>query len=192
MYDVKPVTTPHQTACGPTALKMLLDYYGQDAALEDLIRECKITVTGCSAATLLRVGRAHGLEGMAAYQMDAQDALTMDRPAILWWRFVHYVVFCGLNDAGEPVICNPSSGRFPISREAFVRHFSGVALTNGKAEDYVPRALGNYAEGEIFQAENETWIALRPITREEKLVDGWNCEHFDLIAALNTRKEKEE
>lgn len=190
MYDVTPVTTNRQTACGPTALKMLLDYYGQDVPLDQLIQACNIGVTGCTAATLLRVGRDHGLD-MRAYQADAEGVMKMDRPAILWWRYVHFVVFCGLNDAGEPVICNPSSGRFPISREAFARHFSGVALTNGAAEDYVPRAPGNYAEGEIFQAERETWIALRPIARGEKLVSGWNCGPFDLIAALNAQKKEE-
>lgn len=146
MYDVTPVTTNRQTACGPTALKMLLGYYGQDVPLEQLIQACNIGVTGCTAATLLRVGRDHGLD-MRAFKADAEGAMKMDRPAILWWRYVHFVVFCGLNDQGEPVICNPSSGRFPISREAFARHFSGVALTNGVPDDQIPEDYwGEHAE----------------------------------------------
>lgn len=192
MYDVTPVTTPHQTACGPTALKMLLSYYGHDVPLDELISECGITVTGCSAATLLRVGLAHGLEGMAAYQETAEDALKMDRPAILWWRYVHYVVFCGLNDQGEPVICNPSSGRFPISREAFARHFSGVALTNGAAEDYVPAAEQNAEAGQVFTQGTLTCRALRPIARGEKLFPGQNVEIINLIELLNEQKKESE
>lgn len=187
MYDVTPVTTNRQTACGPTALKMLLDYYGHDVPLEQLIRACNIGVTGCTAATLLRVGRDHGLD-MRAFSADAEGAMKMDRPAILWWRYVHFVVFCGMNDAGEPVICNPSSGRFPISREAFARHFSGVALTNGAAEDYVPRAEGNYAKGECFMRNGELCKAIAPIAKGAMLTLNTNYIVTSVekeLAALN-------
>lgn len=191
MYDVLPITTPHATACGPACLKMLLAYYGQDVPIETLIEECHVGTAGCTARDVTDAGRAHGLD-MRSWSMPAADALTMDRPAILWWRFTHFVVFCGLNEKGEPVICNPSSGRFPISREVFARAFSGVALTQGEVGDYVPRVDGNYAPGEIFRAERETWIALRPITRGEKLAEGWNAQKFDILAALNAAQKKEE
>lgn len=191
MYDVTPVTTNRQTACGPTALKMLLGYYGQDVPLDQLIQECNISVTGCTAATLLRVGRDHGLD-MRAFKADAEGAMKMDRPAILWWRYVHFVVFCGLNDQGEPVICNPSSGRFPISREAFARHFSGVALTNGAAEDYVPAAEQNAEAGQVFTQGTLTCRALRPIARGEKLFPGQNVEIINLVELLNEQKKESE
>lgn len=191
MYDVKPITTEHPRACGPACLKMLLDYYGQNVELEQLIQECNVGIAGCGAKDLKRVGNAHGLD-ITYWKMDAEGILAADRPAILWWRFQHFVVFCGLNDKGEPVICNPASGRFPVSLDTFARAFSGIVLCNGTPEDYVPKAEGNYAEGEIFQAENKTYIALRTITRGEKLVTGWNCELFDIIAALNAQNKKEE
>jgi ABC-type bacteriocin/lantibiotic exporter with double-glycine peptidase domain len=70
--------------------------------------------------------------------MDAEDCLKQDRPAILWWRYQHFVVFCGLNDKDEPVICNPSSGRYAISRETFERAFSEIALFNGKPDEVIP------------------------------------------------------
>lgn len=138
MFDVKPITTPHRTACGPACLAMLLAWYGRPAELADLIRECGVTVTGCKASDVLRVGRAHGLTAMAAYDEDAAALLRQDRPAIIWWKGTHFVVFCGLNAAGEPVICNPSSGRFPLSLDAFERFYSGVALCNGWPADLPP------------------------------------------------------
>lgn len=164
MYDVIPTTTPHAVACGPTCLKMLLGYYGQDVALDDLIRECNVTVTGCTAPDMLRVGRAHGLD-MRSYRADADGVMMMDRPAILWWRYNHFVVFCGLNDKDEPVICNPSSGRYPISRETFSRAFSGIAMTNGECGDFVPCAEKNYAKGECFMRSGELCKAIAPIAK---------------------------
>lgn len=138
MYDVKPVTTKHHTACGPACLKMLLAYYGHDAELEALISECGVTVHGCTAKDVLRVGRAHGLNDFAAYSMDADALMRQDRPAIIYWKYTHFVVFCGMNAKGEPVICNPSMGRFPLGMDAFRRFFSGVALCVGRPEDEMP------------------------------------------------------
>ena len=191
MYDVKPVTCGHATACGPTSLKMLLDYYGIDVPLETLIDECQIGVAGCNATTLLRVGRDHGLD-MTSWKMTAADMIRQDRPAILWWRYTHFVVFCGLNDKDEPVICNPSSGRFPIARATFEEAFSGVALCNGTPEDFGPRAEDNYKTDQVFRYRTDLWIALRPITRGEKLVSGWNCKPYSITEWSNDQKQKEE
>lgn len=139
MYDVKPVTTPHATACGPACLKMLLRYYGQDVDLDTLIRECGVTINGCSAADLIRVGRAHGLDNIHAYRITTLDSLLkQDRPGILWWEYTHFVVFCGLDDNGEPVICNPSSGRYPINAATLTRKFTdGIAICNGRPQNTI-------------------------------------------------------
>jgi len=137
MYDVKPFTTAHPKACGPACLKMLLAYHGHDVELEDLITECNVGIAGCTANTLKRVGNAHGLD-ITQWKMDAEDCLKQDRPAILWWHYQHFVVFCGLNDKDEPVICNPSCGRYAISRETFERAFSEIALFNGKPDEAIP------------------------------------------------------
>jgi len=190
MYDVKPVTTEHSTSCGPACLKMLLDYYGKESTLEDLIAECGVGVAGCKATDVLRVGRKYGLD-MTSWQMDPESALTVDRPVILWWRYQHFVVFCGLNDKGEPVICNPSSGRFPISRATFDQAFSGVALCNGTPEDYVPRSDKNYAKDEVFKYSNETYIALRPISHGERIAEGWNCKTYSIVDAMNAKKKED-
>ena len=138
MYDITPVTTAHHTACGPACLKMLLAYYGHDAELDDLIRECGMSVNGCSAKDVLRVGRAHGLADMAAYREDADALLRQDRPAIIHWRYNHFVVYCGLNDKGEPVISNPGRGQYPIDVGTFATLYTGVALVNGHPVDLLP------------------------------------------------------
>ena len=153
MFDVKLTTTRRSTACGPACLKMLLDYYGVNVELDTLIEECNVTVNGCSANDLLRVGRTHGLTNMAAYQETPDDLLKQDRPAIVWWRYNHYIVYCGMNEAGDVVIANPMQGCYPIDKASFAALCSGlaagycVALCNG-----APRNQFNTVD---FFGENE-------------------------------------
>ena len=137
MYDVTPVTTEHMSACGPACLKMILKYYGQDIQLDDLIAECGVTVTGTTLKKLKQVGNAHGMD-MRIYRMSAEDLLKLDRPAIIYWRYTHFVVFCGLDKAGEPVICNSGSGRFSLPVNDFSRFFTGYVITNGQNDDAFP------------------------------------------------------
>ena len=131
MYDVIPITSPMETDCGPTCLKMLLAYYGPDVALETLIDECHVTTIGCTGADVMRVGKAHGLD-MVAYNMDADELIHQDRPGIIWWKKFHFCVFCGMNEAGQVVICNPDRGRYPIDAGTFKTLYSGVAFFNGE------------------------------------------------------------
>ena len=135
MFDIIPVTSDKPTDCGATCMKMLLTYYGdQETTLEDLIRECKTRLIGCTAADLMRVGNAHGLE-VHAFKTDLDGMLSVDRPAIIWWKKCHWCVFCGIDDEGRIVICNPDRGRYRMSKSLFRSWYSGVALFNGIPED---------------------------------------------------------
>lgn len=197
MFDVKLVTTRHTTACGPACLKMLLGYYGIEAELDTLIEECGVTVNGCTAGDLIRVGRAHGLAEMSSWQEGLEDVFRQDRPAIIWWQYNHFIVYCGLNDAGEPVIANPMRGRYAIDRGTFAALCSGfqpgtcVALCNGKPLDITLKAAANYEEGELFEAGGNTCVALRPIARGETLRAGFNYSLTTIIDALNSALEEE-
>ena len=134
MYDVTHYTTDKSTTCGPTCLQMLLNYYGITVDQKTLTEECGVDVTGCSAADLMRVGRLHGLD-MVAFQMDAGELIRQDRPAIIWWKYSHWVVFAGKNEAGDVVLCNPSMGRYPIDAGTFAALYGGVSLWNGEPHD---------------------------------------------------------
>ena len=134
MFDVRPITSPKSLDCGPTCLQMLLEYYGEEADLADLIEECGISVTGCTAAGLVKAGRAHGLD-MIAYSTDVDGAVSADRPCIVWWKYSHFCVCCGLDDDGKVVICNPDKGRYRMSKGLFRAFYSGVAIFNGEPED---------------------------------------------------------
>ncbi|MDO4803383.1 MAG: cysteine peptidase family C39 domain-containing protein [Lachnospiraceae bacterium] len=135
MFDVTPVTSPKEYDCGATCLKMLLDYYGKSVDLETVISECNIGLMGCTVGDLRRVGNAHGLDihifDDRSNPALVDNTLRYDRPAIVWWKYSHFCVYCGLDEKGDAVICNPDRGRFSISVGSFKSMYSGVNLTNG-------------------------------------------------------------
>ncbi len=134
MFDVLPVTSPKPMDCGATCLKMLLAYYGQDVELDELAKKCNTRIIGCTAADINRVGLEYGLD-MKAFRETAEDLMKQDRPAIIWWKYAHFVVFCGLDEDGKVVICNPDIGRYRMSKETFSCFFTEIALCNGTPED---------------------------------------------------------
>lgn len=135
MFDVKPITSKSYVDCGPTCLTMLLRYYGVDADQAEITEECCVNLSGCTAADIIRVGKANGLDDMKAFSMDAEELIRQDRPAIVWYKFSHFVIMAGQDDHGNVVICQPSSGRFPLDTESFSKMYSGVAIFNGDPQD---------------------------------------------------------
>lgn len=154
MYNVTPVTSPKSMDCGATCLKMLLSFYGIDAPLDELIEECNTRINGSNARDVMVAGRGRGLE-MICFKMDAEELLKQDRPAIIWWRFYHFVVFCGLNDKGEPVIINPDRGRYAIDAGTFKSLYSEVALFNGEPETLPDKEPAGDYEARIRLLEDE-------------------------------------
>lgn len=136
MFDVPVYTSERPTDCGATCLKMLLEFYGKVVDLDELNRELNTRLTGCTLADLKRVSIIHGLDPYL-YQMDAEELLRQDRPGIIWWKFNHFVVFCGLNDAGDPVINNPDRGQYRIPINTFKTMYSEMGIWNGDPQDLI-------------------------------------------------------
>lgn len=153
MYDIMPVTSDKPLDCGATCLKMILAYYGYDVDLNTLIQECNTRLIGCSALDIKTAGNVHGLD-MHGYQMDAQELLKQDRPAIINWKHGHWCVYCGNDANGKVVICNPDRGRYRMDKSIFTTMYSGVALFNGKPEA-LPEDSNLTSEERIAQLEEE-------------------------------------
>lgn len=134
MFDVKPITSKVEVDCGATCLQMLLDFYGISVDLKTLTKDCETNFTGCTAGGVKRAGEKHGLE-IKAYNMSAEELIKQDRPAIIHWRANHFCVFCGVNEEGKVVICNPDRGRYGLPRKFFESFYCGVALFNGNPNE---------------------------------------------------------
>lgn len=134
VYDVTPITSPKRFDCGATCLQMLLGYYGINADLDTLTEELNTRIIGCSAKDMLAVGRKYGLD-MKAWDESYDSVLNQDRPSIVWWKYCHWVVVCGVDENDKVVICNPDKGRYRLSKSNFAAMYTGVCLTNGSPED---------------------------------------------------------
>ena len=134
LYNIIPITSDKPTDCGATCLKMLLNFYGIDVDLDQLIEECHTRIIGCTAKDVWEAGRLHGLD-MHTYNTDVDGVIFADRPAIIWWKRRHFCVLCGVDENGSIVICNPDRGRYRMSKSLFRSWYSGVAIFNGVPED---------------------------------------------------------
>ena len=201
MYDVIPVTSPRETDCGATCLKMLLDYYGIDVPLDQLTKELETRLIGCSAADIMRVARAHGLDDIQSYSIDANELVRQDRPAIIHWKYNHWCVFCGCDDEGRVSIANPDRGRFRMSFGTFAALFTGlddrpdqgVAIFNGEPADLKFVAEDNYSAGQLFELVGVTYVANEPIARGELVLPGVNVTAVtltDVINEINSESEE--
>lgn len=189
MYDVKPVVSKRSTACGASSLKMLLDYYGTDVPLEQLIDELNIRLVGCTGKDLLDVGRAHGLD-MTAWRMDAEELMKQDRPCIVHWKQMHWIVFCGINERNQVVIANPSRGRFGLDAGTFAAGFSGTVLANGTPVSLEIVAGDNYENGQLFEQDGILYRALKAIARGEAL--SGSVERISVADVLNELSKESE
>ena len=134
MYDITPVTSPTRFNCGPASLKMLMSYYGIDADLEELTKECNVGRAGCTLKDLVIAARSRGLDPHS-YKMDAEEVIRQDRPSMVWWKYWHFCVCCGMDEKGQVVICNPDRSRYRMSPELFKAFYSGIACFIGEPED---------------------------------------------------------
>lgn len=197
MFDVTLVTSIKQGACGPTCLRMMLLYYGIDVPLEQLTEECNVTVAGCTGADLLRVGRLHGLD-MRSYSIDADELVLQDRPAIVNWKYGHWLVFAGRDDDGNVVVCNPSRGRYRMPKGLFKTYFTGLDDHPGQGvaifagEPFPLGVADNIPKGAIFLYEGAYYRALAAIPRGEEIVDGVNATAVDVAQVLTNLETKEQ
>lgn len=148
MYDVKVTTSKASSDCGAACMVSFLAYYGIDITLEEARKECNTRISGCTGKDLLTCGRKHGLDMRAWKELEdgetpeTPDAvinhaeiLKMDRPGICWWKFNHWIIFCGVDDRGKVIIMNPTRGRYSISESLFKAFYSGVLITNGEPQE---------------------------------------------------------
>lgn len=128
IFDVKPYISDKAIDCGPASLKMLLSWYDIEADINALRKDCKLKTIGCTAADIKRAAKKHGLV-TGVYKTDADTLLSDTYPSICWWRKEHFLVFCGVDDRGLVVVCDPYKGRYRMSIEFFRLCYSGIAVS---------------------------------------------------------------
>ena len=124
--------------CGAASLAMVLGYFGCFVPLEELRAVSGVSRDGAKAANLLKAARRYGLvaKGM---QMEISGLAAIRPPAILFWKFSHFVVFEGFgNWFGHQVayLNDPASGRRKVPLAELDESFTGVVLTFERGTEF--------------------------------------------------------
>ena len=112
--------------CGAAALGAMLAYYRKFVPLEELRIECGVTRDGVKASNILKAAARYGLDGHG-YRVELDTLETVPLPAIIYWRFNHFIVYEGKTSRGYHVN-DPAIGHRIVSPHEFNQNFTGIAL----------------------------------------------------------------
>lgn len=122
--------------CGAASLSMILSYYHKYVSLEELRMECGVSRDGTRASNLIKAAKRYGLEARG-FKMEVDSLRELDRPAIIFWNFNHFVVFERFK-RHSVVINDPALGRRSVDMDEFDESFTGVVLTFEPGPDFLP------------------------------------------------------
>lgn len=113
--------------CGAACLAMILSYYHRKTRVTEIREICNMGRDGMTAHDIVQTGRDYGFNVRAYSVQDLDDIRFLRVPAILHWKFNHFVVLERWLKR-RAVILDPAIGRLSISRQDFEHNFTGIIL----------------------------------------------------------------
>ena len=124
--------------CGAACVCMIAAYYKKWIPLTRVRADCGVSRDGSVAKNMVAAARSYGFES-AGYRLEPSNLGSLTLPAIIHWKFNHFVVLCGIDtQKGKVYINDPSKGRVTISMEEFDESFTGIALSMKPTSEFKP------------------------------------------------------
>lgn len=117
---------------------MVAAHHGQDTSLADLRRRFPISLKGATLKALIEIAAAMGF-GTRAVRCELEELKDLEAPAILHWRFNHFVVLKAAR-RGHIEILDPAIGARKVLISEASRDFTGVALELTPTAQFQKRA----------------------------------------------------
>ena len=122
--------------CGAASLGIVLAHYGRWVPIEELREACRVSRDGSSALDVARAGARYGLK-LRGRRLPVDGLRNLKLPAILFWRFNHFVVLEGFAP-GSWYLNDPANGHRIVDEEEFEQSYSGIALAPEPGPDFRP------------------------------------------------------
>ena len=113
--------------CGAACLAMVLAHHGRWVPLERLRLECGVSRNGSNAWSLIEAARRFGCEAKG-FKVGLERLREVTLPAIIFWRFNHFVVLEKIDRKGAQ-INDPAQGRRRVAWSEMDRDFTGIVVT---------------------------------------------------------------
>ena len=125
-----------QAECGLASLAMVAAHYGHDLSLGVMRQRYAHLNHGPTLRTILSMSDALGLVARPV-RIELAEIRQLKLPAILHWRFDHFVVATEVRRR-KIVIHDPAVGRRILSINQFSDSFTGVAVEFSRVPDFHP------------------------------------------------------
>jgi len=125
--------------CGPTCLRMIASFYGEEYSLEYLRVNSYITKNGASLLGLSEAAEKIGFKALTAKLTYKQLAEQVPLPCVLHWNQEHYVVMYGVEKKSffrrreKIVIADPGHNLVRVDRDVFEKAWISTADKKGIA-----------------------------------------------------------
>jgi HlyB family type I secretion system ABC transporter len=168
--------------CGAACLAMIMSYYGRRTGVSEIRNRYSVGRDGLSARSIVQAARNYGLR-VRAVSLKHNDLRFISLPAIVHWRFNHFIVVEHWDPHFVDVV-DPQIGRKRLSAAEFDDGFTGVVIMMEPGSEFSRRAAPRSFTLKTYARQ---YIQRAPSVLVQILLASLLLEAFGLISPLLTK-----